>query len=122
MGGSRQIGEKPVMTEDLSKRIDAMFRKDAIWGYGFVVALWMAYFYVFFAIRLVNVDSSITLAMLIGGAMVLVYNTASMIAMVRHYAEDKEFIYSIDIRHLDEMRGRKQAQYGKAQTQYGGAE
>ncbi len=100
------------MTENLAKRIDAMYRNDTIWGYGFVVGLWMAYLYVFFAIGMVNTDNSITIALFIGGAMVLVYNTASMIAMVRHYGEDKEFIYSIDIRHLDEMRERKQAQYG----------
>ncbi len=42
----------------------------------------------------------------------LVYNTAAMVAMVRHYGEDKENIYSIDIRHLDENRQRRQAGYG----------
>ncbi len=98
------------MTKDLSKRIDAMFRLDTIWGYGFVVGLWMAYLFVYFAISAITDDKGIMLALTIGGAMVLIYNTASMIAMVRHYAEDKEYIYSIDIRHLDEMRERKLAE------------
>lgn len=109
------------MTEEMSKRIDAMFLNDTIWGYGFVVALWMAYAFVFFAIvsvnsgDVVNSDAgAITVAMLIGGVVVLIYNTASMIAMVRHYAEDKEFIYSIDIRHLDEMKERKLAKYRRS--------
>ena len=34
-----------------------------------------------------------------------------MVAMIRHYGEDKEQIYSIDIRQLDEMRQRRQAGY-----------
>lgn len=102
------------MTEDLTKRINAMYLNDAIWGFGFLLALWMAYLYVFFAIGMVNEDSSITLVLIIGGVMVLVYNTASMISMVRHYGEDKEYIYSIDIRHLDEMKERKRAQYREA--------
>ena len=28
-------------------------------------------------------------------------------AMVKHYKEDKDFIYGLDIKHLDEMRGHK---------------
>ena len=34
----------------------------------------------------------------------VVMDTASVGAMLRHYAEDKKFIYSLDIKHLDEMR------------------
>ena len=45
--------------------------------------------------------------LMIGGAAVLVFNTASMGAMVKHYKEDKDFIYGLDIKHLDEMRGHK---------------
>ena len=91
-----------------------MFRLDTIWGYGFVVGLWLAYLFVFFEVNSTNNDNGILLALTIGGAMVLVYNTASMIAMVRHYAEDKEYIYSIDIRHLDEMKKKKLAGHGGA--------
>ena len=44
---------------------------------------------------------------LAGGAAVLLFNTASMGAMVKHYKEDKDFIYGLDIKHLDEMRGHR---------------
>jgi len=44
---------------------------------------------------------------MIGGAAVLLFNTASMGALVRHYKEDKDFIYGLDIKHLDEMRGKR---------------
>ena len=42
----------------------------------------------------------------IGAAAILIFNTASIRAMVKHYEEDKEFIYSLDIEHLDAMRQR----------------
>ena len=99
------------MTKDLSGRIDAMFQRDKYWGVGYVLFLWLAYGFTFFTINAVNTDSGIRMAMIISGLLVLVYNTASMVAMIRHYGEDKEQIYSIDIRHLDEMRQRKQAGY-----------
>ena len=33
--------------------------------------------------------------------------TAFVSAMVRHYAEDKDFIYGLDIKNLDAMRDRR---------------
>jgi hypothetical protein len=35
---------------------------------------------------------------------VLIFNTASILAMLRHYADDRDFIYGLDLKHLDEMR------------------
>lgn len=95
------------MSETMSARIEAMFRKDKLWALGFVVLLWLSYGFVFLAINSINADSSIRLALIIGGALVVLYNTASITAMIKHYVEDKENIYSIDIRHLDEMRARQ---------------
>jgi hypothetical protein len=34
----------------------------------------------------------------------LLFNTASIVAMTRHYAADKDHIYGIDIKHLDAGR------------------
>ena len=44
------------------------------------------------------------IVVVIAAAAVLIFNTASMAAMLRHYAEDKRFIYSLDIQHLDTMK------------------
>jgi len=38
---------------------------------------------------------------------VLLFNTASIVAMLRHYTSDKHFIYGLDLKHLDEMRRAK---------------
>jgi len=40
----------------------------------------------------------------IAAFVLVVFNTASITAMIRHYSEDKEHIYSVDIRHLDAGR------------------
>jgi hypothetical protein len=40
----------------------------------------------------------------IAAAIVLLYNTASIVAMLRHYHDDKGHIYPIDIHHLDARR------------------
>jgi hypothetical protein len=40
----------------------------------------------------------------IAAAFLLLYNTSSIVAMLRHYSEDKAHIYPIDIHHLDARR------------------
>ena len=46
--------------------------------------------------------------MLLGaGAVVLVFNTAAILAMLRHYREDRDFMYGLDIQFLDEARARR---------------
>ena len=101
-------GDKvPIAAEsasNLDRRIDKMFMGDKIWACGFVVVLWLSYAFVFFAINAINTDNGIKIVMLVAGALVLLYNTASITSMIRHYAEDKKAIYAIDILHLDEMR------------------
>lgn len=94
------------MPEDISRRIETMFNQDRIWAWAFVTVLWITYIFVFIAVSWVNEDGGIWTALLVGGGLVLLYNTAAIASMIKHYKEDKEFIYSIDIRHLDEMRER----------------
>lgn len=44
--------------------------------------------------------------LLFAGAVVLLFNTAAIVAMLRHYREDRDFIYGLDIKFLDEARGQ----------------
>jgi len=45
--------------------------------------------------------------LLIGGATILVLNTAAIVAMLRHYREDRDFMYGLDIKFLDLARAEK---------------
>jgi hypothetical protein len=38
---------------------------------------------------------------------VLVFNTAAIMAMLHHYREDRDFMYGLDIKFLDEARAAK---------------
>ena len=91
------------------ERIEAMYRRDRLVAYAFVAALWLAIIYVFFQVwPLIPAQySGLGIVLLIAGLAVLLFNTASIAAMVKHYEEDKDFIYGLDIKHLDEMRARK---------------
>ena len=91
------------MAKDLQARIEAMFALDRLWATGFVVALWVVVLFVLLAVR-PYMPRSIEIVCWIAAVMLLLFNTASIIAMVRHYGHDKEHIYAIDIRHLDAGR------------------
>ncbi len=94
------ISEAPALKD----RIDAMFRKDRALATVLVIALWLTVLFVLFAVRAFIADKSIEVICWIGAGVLLLFNTASIIAMFKHYAEDKEHIYAVDIRHLDAGR------------------
>lgn len=96
-----------MMTPDLSARIEAMFRRDRLWAWGFVVVLWLVVGFVLTMIYPLAQDDTVRTVMVIAAALLVTFNTASIAAMVHHYAHDKEFIYGLDIRHLDESRMAK---------------
>jgi hypothetical protein len=101
---------------DFRGRIEAMFGRDRLFGWAFVVGLWVTYVFTFWAIMTTwdaPSQGGVRIALIISGLLVLVYNTISIGAMIKHYAEDLEFIYTVDLRHLDSLKeARKQKQKG----------
>ena len=89
---------------DLKDRIDTMFRRDRALAMVLVALLWITVLFVILAVRSFIADKSIEVICWIGAGVLLLFNTASIIAMFKHYAEDKEHIYAVDIRHLDAGR------------------
>lgn len=89
---------------DLTPRIEAMFRRDRIWAFGFVVALWFVIGLVLLEVNPYITSSGIRAVCWISALILLLFNTASIAAMVRHYSHDKQHIYGLDIRHLDAGR------------------
>lgn len=91
----------------LNARIDKMHGGDRIGALAFVVVLWIVVLFVLARIWSNVSDARIAAILIISGGMVLIFNTASIVAMLRHYAGDKHFIYGLDLKHLDEMRRQK---------------
>jgi hypothetical protein len=85
-------------------RIHKMFSGDRIWAFGAVAVLWAVYGFVFYEISKNESAQGVMLALGISGGLVLLFCTSSIIAMINHYAEDKEHIYGLDIYYLDEMK------------------
>ena len=92
------------MTSDLQARIEAMFTRDKLFAAGFVVVLWLVIFFVMLAVRPFMQAGGIEIVCWIAAGVLVLFNTASITAMIRHYANDKQHIYSVDIRHLDAGR------------------
>jgi hypothetical protein len=84
-----------------------MYRSDVRGAWAFILALWVAVLFVLFMSWPHIPDSTVRIVALIAAAAVLIFNTASIAAMVKNYAADKEFIYGLDIKMLDEARKHK---------------
>jgi hypothetical protein len=92
---------------DLNQRIEAMHKRDVQVAWAFVIGLWCAMIFVAIATWNLAPSGGARVLLLIGGAVVLVFNTAAILAMLRHYREDRDFMYGLDIKFMDEAMGRK---------------
>ena len=82
-------------------RIDTMFAGDCRWAWLSLVVLWASYIFVIFKILEYAGASDVIIAILASAGLVLLFNTASILAMISHYRNDKEHIYGLDIHYLD---------------------
>ena len=92
------------MQNDLDARIEAMYRRDVLAARILVALLWVVILFVLFFAWPHIPDSTVRLIVACAAGAVLIFNTASVGAMLRNYKEDKHFIYALDIRNLDAMR------------------
>lgn len=83
-----------------------MYRSDCRGAWILVALLWITILFVLFMTWPYIPDNTIRIVVAVGAAAILLFNTASIAAMVKHYKEDKAFIYGLDIRQLDAMRER----------------
>jgi hypothetical protein len=88
-------------SQSMQDRIEAMFTRDKVTAGVLVVGLWLTVFFVMLAVRGFIADKSVEVVCWIGAALLLIFNTSSIVAMIKHYGEDKAHIYAVDIRHLD---------------------
>ena len=92
---------------DIEQRIAAMHKNDVRIAWGFVVGLWLAIIFVAFATWNLAPNGATRILLLIAGGIILIFNTAAIMAMLRHYREDRDFMYGLDIKFLDAARAAK---------------
>lgn len=95
------------MNNNLKKRIHNMYVRDCIMAWSDIILIWLAVGFVLISISSIVDDPLIKWVMIISSSLLVLFNTASVASMTRHYAEDKEYIYGLDIKHLDENRAAK---------------
>jgi hypothetical protein len=88
-------------------RIDSMHRRDVLVAWAFVLGLWLAMAFVLWATWDLAPSGAARALLLLAGAVVLVFNTAAIVAMLGHYREDRDLIYGLDLKFLDALKGRK---------------
>jgi tetrahydromethanopterin S-methyltransferase subunit G len=107
LAGKEAKAQGREVVEDLNQRIEAMHKRDVQVAWAFVIGLWCAMIFVAIATWNLAPSGGARVLLLIGGAVVLVFNTAAILAMLRHYREDRDFMYGLDIKFMDEATGRK---------------
>jgi hypothetical protein len=85
----------------IDPRIAGLFAGDRFWSLAALGLLWLLYAFVFFEIYPYTSTPEVTWALAIGGGLVLLFNTASILAMVAHLSEDRHEIYGLDLHYLD---------------------
>jgi len=92
---------------DLDQRIEDMYRKDVRGAWLLLALLWIVVIFIVVMSWPYIPDATVRIVSLLSALAVLIFNTASIAAMVKHYAEDKHFIYGLDIKTLDAIKQAK---------------
>ncbi|RXF74284.1 hypothetical protein [Hansschlegelia zhihuaiae] len=90
-------------------RVDAMYSRDKFAAYICVVAVWAVYLFIFWRMADHIAASGLTALMLVLASLVLLLNTAAVVALIRHYREDRAAIYGTDIYYLDRIAAERRA-------------
>ena len=94
----------------MQPRIQAMLRRDTRMALIALTILWLTLGFVYLAVPHGFLASPIGIVLSAAMVLLLLFNTASVTAMLRHYREDRDHIYGLDIHHLDEHRARRRAE------------
>jgi hypothetical protein len=108
-------GHRPAgafIIQDLQRRIERLYRRDRMVSIVLVIVLVCTLFVVYRATALFA-SPAVRGVLAVSGGLLILFNAASIRALLRHNREDKTFIYTLDIKHLDEYRVERAAARGK---------
>lgn len=88
-------------------RIESMYRRDLAWAVVALLVLWLTILFVFFEVLASSASAGVVAALAIFAGLVLLFNSASIVALLKHYSDDKAHLYGLDLHYLDEMRSQK---------------
>src|SRR3954465_4197319 len=80
------------MSPSFNARVEKTFRRDKKLAVSFLLFLWLVVLFVLLSVLAQLSHQTETWVLVVAAGMILLFNTASIIAMLRHYAEDRDFI------------------------------
>lgn len=82
-------------------RIAGKFAGDRMWSLAAIIVLWLLYAFVFYEVKDYAGSSEVIWALIISGGLVILFNTAAILAMLFHLSEERDEIYGLDLHYLD---------------------
>jgi RsiW-degrading membrane proteinase PrsW (M82 family) len=92
---------------DEDPRIEREFASDRNWSLFGIAVLWAVYAFVFYEIRDYAGSGEVMLVLAISGAFVLLFNTASIIALISQLNLRRKEIYGLDLHYLDLQKKKR---------------
>jgi membrane protein YdbS with pleckstrin-like domain len=93
----------------LDSRIAVLARRDRALAITFTLLMWLVLAFLFVTASAVAPHPSIVVALAVSTLLLGLFNTASVLAMLRRYAESREEIYRPDVLRLDLMRAQRES-------------
>jgi cobalamin biosynthesis protein CobD/CbiB len=88
--------------ERVRQQMNGMYARDRAMAWGFVIALLIVVPFTYVALWSAMPNAAVRIVLLGACAVLLLYNVASMIALVRNFAVDRDFVYRRDVAHARE--------------------
>jgi hypothetical protein len=104
LGGTKAtiFGEKNAMQQrSADPRIAKTFGNDRLWAFTALAVLWGTYLFVLYRVHSTAGYPEAVWTLAAAGSVVLLFNTAAILTMVAHFAEDRDQIYGLDLHYQD---------------------
>jgi hypothetical protein len=110
LAGEEVLNPQDQETErSVQRQMETMFQRDRWMAIVSVVAMLVVLPFTYFAVLDNMPGTGVKVVLAVSCVVLLVYNVASMLALVRNYRRDKDFIYRRDVAHLSELATARRA-------------
>jgi membrane protein YdbS with pleckstrin-like domain len=99
--------EAPV-PPSLESRIAVQARRDRVLAITFTLLMWLVLAFLFVTASAVAPHPSIIAVLAVATLLLGLFNTASVLALLRRYAENRELIYRPDVLILDRLHAERE--------------
>jgi hypothetical protein len=104
----------PAVERSIQEQMETMYGWDRWMAIASVVALLIVLPFVFIALWDDMPGAGTKIVLAASGVVLLIYNIVSMLALIRNYKRDKDFIYRRDVAHLRELQVARRAAKGSS--------